>query len=146
MGEKVYGVVETKWQCVCVCVEGWDLSVSLSGILTALALVCKQTSYIHVSLFTAPPLNSCSSHSVHLSFRQDHTHIREIHNKYTCIHTQTRETPGKGNLNLRESSSQRDHNSRNVSLAHSKMSEWVNIASSPGKNAHTECLTLDWFS
>lgn len=50
---------EGLWRCVdrvAVCVEGWDLSVSLSGILTALALVCTQTSYMNVSLFTAPRL------------------------------------------------------------------------------------------
>lgn len=50
-----------EWQSV----EGWDLSVSLSGILTALALVCTRTSYMHVSLFTAPASRSPSS--THLS-------------------------------------------------------------------------------
>lgn len=78
---------EVLWSCgERVAAEGWDPSVSASGILTALALVCTQTSYMHVSLFTAPPPPlththpvSRSSHSTHLSFQRDHTRVRDTH-------------------------------------------------------------------
>lgn len=83
-GGKVYGAVQTEWQCV----EGWDLSVSLSGILTALALVCTQTSYMHVSLFTAPPPPHAppSPHIYH--FRQG-PHAHTCHTQiqtHVCTH------------------------------------------------------------
>lgn len=84
-GGKVYGAVQTEWQCV----EGWDLSVSLSGILTALALVCTQTSYMHVSLFTAPPPTSNSSLSTHLSFSAGTTRTYMTYtNTNARMHTQ----------------------------------------------------------
>uniref|UniRef100_A0A8C4ZXP6 Uncharacterized protein n=1 Tax=Gadus morhua TaxID=8049 RepID=A0A8C4ZXP6_GADMO len=72
--------------------EGWDGSLSLSGILTALASVCIQTSYTHCSLFTTPCLSLAPPSRIYHLCRTTRTHTASTHTHvrtHMHVHTQT---------------------------------------------------------